>query len=95
MDLATWMAINDLNDQTVADAVGVTRPYIHRVRKGDVNPTLATALKLWHYTKKQVELEQMLPSYLRPDITRPRPGARPGTPRRPAAKSTSKSPAAA
>jgi DNA-binding XRE family transcriptional regulator len=95
MDLATWMAINDLNDQTVADAVGVTRPYVHRVRKGDVNPTLATALKLWHYTKKQVELEQMLPSYLRPPFMPQAPRAKPDRPQKPAAKTASKSRAAA
>ena len=96
MDLTTWMAKNDVVDQVLADAVGVTRPYINRIRNGEVHPKLDVSLKIWDYTKRKVALEQLLPKHLRPPLAKPAAPARPrGRPQTTPAKKVSRSRAAA
>jgi transcriptional regulator with XRE-family HTH domain len=69
--LESWMRDNGHNDASLADAVGVTRPYISRLRAGDVSPSLEQALKIFKFTKGKVPLEQLLPGHARPNFTRP------------------------
>jgi DNA-binding XRE family transcriptional regulator len=71
MDLTAWMAKHDVTDQSVADAIGVTRPYIYRIRKGEVSPSLEIGLKLWEHTKRKVDIYQLLPKRLRPALKQP------------------------
>jgi transcriptional regulator with XRE-family HTH domain len=52
MDLAHWMAANpDWTDQKLADAVGVSRPYITRIKLGERQPSLPIAAELAKATK--------------------------------------------
>jgi hypothetical protein len=64
MDLATWMTDNKVIDQDVADAIGITRAYLTRIRLRMVHPNLGTALRVWDYTRREVDLYAMLPGYL-------------------------------
>ena len=68
MDLQTWMASKKLTDQKVADALAVTRPYITRLRAGQVNPTLVSALKIVDYSNGKIDIRQLLPISLRPPL---------------------------
>lgn len=100
MDLPDWQSKHRVDDQELADAVGVTRSYINRVRRGDVNPSLKIALDIYAYTNKEVELEQLLPRAFRPGFKLPpqRPtGPQPATKsvQTPAAPKASKSHASA
>lgn len=69
--LESWMKDNGHSDASLADRVGVTRPYISRLRAGDVSPSLEQALKIFKFTKGEVPLEQLLPGHARPHFTRP------------------------
>ena len=80
MDLATWMDTNKVIDQDVADAVGVTRAYITRIRLRAVHPNLGNALRVWEFTRKEVDLESMLPSYLQMTKVKPLPVPDPDAP---------------
>ena len=91
MDLQTWMTSKKLTDQKVADALAVTRPYITRLRAGQVNPTLVQALKVIDYSKGEVDIRQLLPIAYRPKPKR-QPKAT-GTSRKPAAAKASPEPA--
>jgi transcriptional regulator with XRE-family HTH domain len=91
MDLQTWMTNQKLTDQKLADKLGFTRPYITRVRAGQVNPTLVSALKLVDYSKGEIDIRQLLPISLRPKLKR-QPKAT-GTSRKPAASKASPEPA--
>jgi transcriptional regulator with XRE-family HTH domain len=71
MDLSTWMTLHRKIDIEVADAAGVTRPYISRIRQGLVNPSLSVALRIWNYTNREVALEQLLPRAERPSLVKP------------------------
>jgi hypothetical protein len=68
MDLTQWMAANGENDQSVADKVGLTRSYVHRVRHGQVHPSLGVGLSLHNATRGEVPLEMLLPRALRPKV---------------------------
>jgi transcriptional regulator with XRE-family HTH domain len=81
MDLAAWMAERGLTDQAVADEVGVTRPYITRIRNGVVHPNLGTALRIWDYVNREIDLEYLLPMH-----SRPKPKPKPKAPAKPRAK---------
>ena len=105
MDLETWMKKNGKgsiseDDQTIADAVGVTRSYITKIRYGRVHPSLGTALNIWNYTNRDIALESLLPVQLRKQHAvapvKPQP-AKPaaGKPRKPVARKASRSPASA
>jgi transcriptional regulator with XRE-family HTH domain len=87
MDLTQWMRTKDVSDQDVADAVGLTRSYITRIRHGQVHPSLGVALDLHKLSDGQVALEMLLPRALRP-----KPRQKPkGTSRKPAAAKASRS----
>lgn len=52
MDLAQWLDKNqDWTDQKLADAVGVSRPYITRIKLGERQPSLPVAARLAKATK--------------------------------------------
>jgi DNA-binding XRE family transcriptional regulator len=96
MDLATWQDKYGVSDETLALAVGVTRPYISRLRTGQVNPSLVTALKVWEYTRRKVDLTSLQPLHMRPDFTpQPAPEKPISKPRKPVARKASPAPAAA
>jgi transcriptional regulator with XRE-family HTH domain len=96
MDLTTWMAKNGKTDGEIADAVGCTRPYINRIRNGLVHPNLGLSLEIWNHTKRQIDLEQLLPRAMRPKLKQPALPANPrGRPRKPAAPKASRPRAAA
>jgi DNA-binding XRE family transcriptional regulator len=96
MDLTTWMVRNDIVDQMLADAVGVTRPYINRIRNGEVHPNLGVALAIWEYTNRKIDLYQLLPRNRRPPLKLPAlPGRPRGKSRKPPVAKVSRSPAAA
>ena len=65
MDLENWMTEHNVFDQMLADEVGVTRPYVSRVRRGLVHPSLGVALKIWYFTGRAIKLESLLPSQVR------------------------------
>jgi transcriptional regulator with XRE-family HTH domain len=67
MDLATWMNAHGKRDQEIADAVGVTRPYINRIKHGEVHPNLGVALAIYDFTGGQIDLRQLLPRGRRPE----------------------------
>jgi DNA-binding XRE family transcriptional regulator len=98
MDLNSWMARHNVVDQTIAEAIGVTRPYINRVRNGGVHPSLGVALAIWDYTKREIDIEQLLPKHSRPKLTPPAvstPANPRGRPRKLPVPRVSKSPVAA
>lgn len=45
-DLSRWMESKNISQAELAEAVGVSQPYISKVLKGNVNFTLATMTKL-------------------------------------------------
>jgi transcriptional regulator with XRE-family HTH domain len=71
MDLTEWFRANGYTDQSAADAVGLTRSYVHRIRTGQVHPSLGVALALHNLTKSEVSLEMLLPRALRPAMPKP------------------------
>jgi DNA-binding XRE family transcriptional regulator len=71
MDLKTWMNNHGVTDQHLAAAVGVSRGYINKIGNGWVNPTLSTAIKIWRFSNKVVDLEMMLPMAERPKQAKP------------------------
>jgi transcriptional regulator with XRE-family HTH domain len=99
VDLETWMQNNKLVDQDVADKVGVTRPYVTRIRNGRVHPNLGVALAIWDMSDGEIDLRQLLPLHMRPKPKPPEPVKPPpdasGKPRKQLAPKASKSPATA
>lgn len=97
MDLHTWMATHDVIEQTLADAVGIHRGYLNRIRSGHVNVSLATALAIQDVTGGKVDLETLLPRHLQPWRPRPvlrvRRASRPSTPRKRPGRPTLRAPA--
>jgi transcriptional regulator with XRE-family HTH domain len=55
-DLEQFMRAKGLTDETVADAVGVSRPYLTRLRQGKRSPSLALALKIEAWSEGQVRV---------------------------------------
>lgn len=72
MDLVTWMTANNKSTQDIADKIGKTRPYVSRIRRGEVNPSLSVAMKIVRFTKGEVEIEHLLPRAERPKVKQPR-----------------------
>ena len=77
MNLTDWMKKYDVTDEKLAKFVGVSRPYISRVRAGNVNLSLEKALKIQAFTRQEVDLEQLLPVHARPGFKRPAPPTKP------------------
>lgn len=50
MNLAQWMSENKWSDERLADAVGVSRPFITRIRNGDRQPSAPVLAKLIEVT---------------------------------------------
>lgn len=50
------MRAKGLTDETVADAVGVSRPYLTRLRQGKRSPSLALALKIEAWSEGKVRV---------------------------------------
>ncbi len=46
---------NEISQQELANAVGVTRLTIHSIEKGKFNPSISLALKIAGFFKKPVE----------------------------------------
>jgi len=46
---------NEISQQELANAVGVTRLTIHSIEKGKFNPSVLLALKIAHFFNKNVE----------------------------------------
>jgi len=95
MTLADWMLKNDVRDQALADAVAVTRPYINRIRNGEVHPSLAMALAIWDFTGQTIDIRELLPKAMRPSTLAQRdaPVALRGRPQTKPAPKASKQPA--
>jgi transcriptional regulator with XRE-family HTH domain len=52
MDLSVWMKRNpEWTDQKLADEVGVSRPYLTRIKLGERQPSLPVAARLAKVTK--------------------------------------------
>lgn len=56
MTLDQWMAANGRTDTDLAQEVGVSRPFITRIRKGTRQPSLPVAVKLAQITQLPVEV---------------------------------------
>lgn len=54
MHLSDFMEARDLDDQTVADAIGVDRSTVSRLRRGHTYPSRKTARALREFTKGAV-----------------------------------------
>lgn len=54
MTLDQWMRDNKISDTALAGRVGVSRPYISRIRAGERQPSLPVAVKLAKVTKLPV-----------------------------------------
>lgn len=52
--LDQWMLENAVRDRAMADKIGVSRPFISRIRAGTRRPSLKVALKLASETKLPV-----------------------------------------
>jgi len=50
------MRAKGLTDESVADAVGVSRPYLTRLRQGKRSPSLALALKIEAWSEGKVRV---------------------------------------
>lgn len=90
MDLTTWMMKHDVHDDDVALAVGCTRPYLNRLRRGEIKPSLELALKVWDFTKREIEIEQLLHRTSRPKLPAGEIGKPRGRPRRTVAQRASR-----
>ena len=53
--LKVYRAMNNLTQEELANAVGVTRQTVIAMEKGKYNPSLELAFKIAHYFKAQVE----------------------------------------
>lgn len=51
MDLNQWMTEKKWSDARLAAEIGVSRPFITRIRRGERQPSLSVALKLAEVTK--------------------------------------------
>ena len=54
MRLAQYMDMEDLIDETVAEALGCSRPSVTRYRQGKQNPSLPMMAKIRDYTEGRV-----------------------------------------
>lgn len=54
MNLAQWMAEKDCSDAELARAVGVSRPFITRIRRGERQPSATVLNKLIELTELPV-----------------------------------------
>jgi transcriptional regulator with XRE-family HTH domain len=70
MNLADWMNENNISDNDLEKAIGVTRSYVSRIRRGKVEPNLGVALTIWRYSDRVVDLESMLPHHMRDKFQR-------------------------
>ena len=97
LSLAEWMTDHGLYDQQISDAIGITRPYINRIRNGEVHPNLETALLIWNFTNREIAIEELLPKAKRPSSAAKRvvPVAQRGRPQKLPVRKASKSPEAA
>jgi transcriptional regulator with XRE-family HTH domain len=55
MNLAQWMEANGYTDAKLADEVGVSRPFITRIRKGERAPSVKIAARLVAKTKLPIQ----------------------------------------
>ena len=55
-DLERFMRAKGLTDESVADAVGVSRPYVTRLRQGKRSPSLELALKIEAWSEGKVRV---------------------------------------
>ncbi len=99
MELEAWMKHNKISDDDLSGAVGISRAYVSRIRRGMVHPNLGVALDIWYASGFAVEIESMLPAYLRSGARQRRDATdaalEQGNFQTPAAPTASKSPAAA
>lgn len=68
-DLSRWMEAKNISQAELAEAAGVSQPYISKVLKGNVNFTLATMTKLARAVGAVVRI-QLAPieSQAQPDV---------------------------
>lgn len=52
--LDQWMTLTETKDRTLAEKVGISRPYVTRIRSGERRPSLPVAIKLAEATKLPV-----------------------------------------
>lgn len=88
MDLETWMAKHNVVDQQISTATGIARSYITRIRNGDVNVSLESAVAIWDYTDREIDITQLLHRAKRPGAA---PAKRPAKIRKRPARRVSKS----
>jgi transcriptional regulator with XRE-family HTH domain len=62
--LNEWMEDAGATDAAAAEAVGLSRGYFSRVRKGVVHPSLDTALRIYDWTGGRIDLRSMVPPRL-------------------------------
>lgn len=53
--LKVYRAMNDLTQEDLAKAIGVTRQTVIAMEKGKYNPSLELAFKIAHYFKVKIE----------------------------------------
>lgn len=53
--LKVYRAMNDLTQEDLAKAIGVTRQTVIAMEKGQYNPSLELAFKIAHYFKVRIE----------------------------------------
>lgn len=53
--LKVYRAMNDLTQEDLAKAIGVTRQTVIAMEKGKYNPSLQLAFKIAHYFKVKIE----------------------------------------
>ena len=53
--LKVYRAMNDLTQEDLAEAIGVTRQTVIAMEKGQYNPSLQLAFKIAHYFKVKIE----------------------------------------
>lgn len=54
MTLDQWMRDKDISNTALAELIGVSRPYIKRLREGERQPSLPVAVKLAKVTRLPV-----------------------------------------
>ncbi len=60
MHLSDYMKRKRLGDQEVADAIGVSRPTISRIRRGIVTPSFGTMTALFNFSDRAVKPQDFM-----------------------------------
>jgi transcriptional regulator with XRE-family HTH domain len=55
MNLDQWMASKKWSDARLAEAVGVSRPFITRIRTGERQPSITVAKRLMKVTRLPID----------------------------------------